>query len=192
MRVYPSSVLIGEDGTVLAIHTGEVTETALKFLVEVAKNPGQGSYHPKGMIEPVKPFALDKSLPLLAGVEQYDTLNDDQPYVVYTFDGKKGSTITISMRAVVETQDDFADPYLVLLDSKGKVVAYDDDSGAFETDIRDKQGNDLAGNNVDALIKRFKLPSTGKYTLVAARAGYEAGMNQGRYQIILITDKSYF
>jgi hypothetical protein len=51
--------------------------------------------------------------------------------------------------------DDAVDPYLVLLDSAGNVVAFDDDSGAFTSQVTASDGSDLAGSNTDALITSF-------------------------------------
>lgn len=188
VNLIPETVLIGADGNVQVLQVGQMTETALQFMIAVAKNPGVGSYTLKGALQPVKPFVLTAANALQAGSEQYGYLNDAQPYAVYTFTGKKGNPVTISMRSA----DENVDPYLVLLDSKGKVIAYDDDGGAFVSGYTDLRGQPIGGSDVDALINNFKLPADGTYTIVAARAGYEAGVSEGAYQLMLITDSAYF
>jgi thiol-disulfide isomerase/thioredoxin len=44
LGVIPQTYLIDADGNIQAIHVGELTETALKFLVAIAENPGVGSF----------------------------------------------------------------------------------------------------------------------------------------------------
>lgn len=187
----PDSILVARDGTVAAIQVGEITEPVLDFLRIVAANPGVGSFAQEGAIQPVEPFTLDKTLPLITGQNYFGWLNDRVPYVVYHLTGAADATYNVVMRAMGHSETDALDPYLVLLDSRGDVVAFDDDSGAYESAVKDRYGNDLAGSEVDAIMG-VTLPETGDYYLVIGRAGYEVGQNEGSYQFLVIDDSAFF
>lgn len=80
-----------------------------------------------------------------------------------TFEAAAGQSITLSARARAEAD---TDPLIVLLDSAGQPIAGDDDSG----------------DNFDAVISDFVIPSDGSYTLVVSHAG---GSPDGAIRVLL-------
>ncbi len=63
--------------------------------------------------------------PLNFGQQVEGSIDSRTPQVVYSFSGEKGQTILIKMNS-----EDF-DSYLVLTDTEGNEVAYDDDNGGY-------------------------------------------------------------
>jgi hypothetical protein len=88
----------------------------------------------------------------------------------YTFTGKAGDAIALSVRA------EGFDAYLELLDADGKLIAVNDDIGApTET---------LAAT--DARIAGFVLPQDGRYTVRVTRFGRETARGAfGAYELQL-------
>lgn len=198
IRVIPDSLLVGEDGTLLAIHIGEMRQAALDFFKAVAANPGVGSYDPSGVLQPREPFRTAGAAPIISGVTYRGTLDDKLPYTAYTYHGSADEPLVISMRATGTTDSDTVDPYLVLLNSAGEVVAFDDDGGALVsadgtlpdgTVIAAGEGLDRSAG--DALL-RVTLPADDTYTLIVARAGYQDGLNEGSYQLTFIDEAAFF
>ena len=82
------------------------------------------------------------------------TLSEDEPAIVYTFEGEAGQAVTITL-----ISDDF-DPYLVLEDADGGVLDTDDDSAG----------------SLDSRIGPFTLPADGTYRIGAySFASYSGG-----------------
>ena len=73
---------------------------------------------------------------------------------LYTFQGAMGDAVTIAMN---RAGDSAVDPYLILLDANGTVLAVNDVGGA------------VVGN---ALIQEFVLPEDGMYLILATFADY--------------------
>src|SRR5688572_1728957 len=82
---------------------------------------------------------------------------------LYALSGRAGDIITIRMTL---TEGDL-DPYLVLLDQNGAMLAYSDDDG------------DLTG----AMIESWRLPANGQYFIIATRFGHEQGSTTGTYEL---------
>lgn len=82
---------------------------------------------------------------------------DNSFFDIYTFEGKAGQEV------ILEMSSNEIDSYLILLDTQGKELAQDDDSG----------------QNRDAKI-RVTLPENGTYTLLANSA---QGQEFGRYRL---------
>ena len=81
-------------------------------------------------------------------------LSEDEPAIVYTFDGEAGQAITITL-----ISEDF-DPYLALEDEDGSELDTDDDSAG----------------SLDSRIGPFTLPADGTYRIVAySFASYSGG-----------------
>lgn len=72
----------------------------------------------------------------------------------YAFDGTAGQVISISAKSDRNAE---ADPLLVLVDSAGKALISDDDSGV----------------NLDAVIANYALPADDTYTIVLSHSGGE-------------------
>jgi hypothetical protein len=123
---------------------------------------------PKGI------FVLLLMLSMVAGVFAQDgeedpfelpVLEDGEPITgtftglitgqLYVFVGSEGDEVTISM---LQDEQSTLDPYLVLLDAEGGVIAYNDDS---------EDPNDLA---LSSLIE-IQLPNSGLYLLLATQYG---------------------
>ncbi|MBI3784616.1 MAG: RHS repeat protein [Deltaproteobacteria bacterium] len=82
---------------------------------------------------------------------------------LWHFAGNAGQVVSIAMSRIPNQQDGSStlDPYLELQDSRGFVVAVDDDSGS----------NLPAGPGKNALIQNLTLPATDTYVLRASGAG---------------------
>lgn len=94
-------------------------------------------------------------------------ISADNPDDLYVFYGRAGEVVSISMTRI----DGNLDAYLELLNNAQEVVA----------------GNDDGGNNQNALIANYSLPSTGMYTIRARRfSGSEGNPNTvGAYVLVL-------
>lgn len=191
IEVIPDSILVAKDGTIAAIHIGEIRQPVLDFLKEVAANPGVGSFEANGVLPPVKPFALETAMPLVPGLAYHGRLDDGLAVVPYHFRGVAGQEYTFVMRADSNLNEDTVDPYLLIVNAKGDILAYDDDGGLVESMIKDRFGNDVAGSDVDALL-RFTPEEDGDYYVIVARAGYEDGANMGDYWFLAIDDGAFF
>ncbi|MCY4465784.1 MAG: PPC domain-containing protein [Chloroflexi bacterium] len=94
-------------------------------------------------------------------------ISADNPDDLYVFYGRAGEVVSISMTRV----DGNLDAYLELLNNAQEVVA----------------GNDDGGNNQNALIANYSLPTTGMYTIRARRfSGSEGNPDTvGAYVLVL-------
>lgn len=94
-------------------------------------------------------------------------ISADNPEDLYVFYGRAGEVVSISMTRV----DGNLDAFLELLNNAQEVVA----------------GNDDGGNNQNALIANYSLPTTGMYTIRARRfSGSEGNPNTvGAYVLVL-------
>lgn len=96
--------------------------------------------------------------PVISGQIAYgdsveSSLGGDVQQAEYTFEGRAGDTVTITL-----SSDDF-DPFLILLDPNGDEIAVDDDgAGALNSRISD-----------------FQLPTNGTYTIIASSYEYQFG-----------------
>jgi hypothetical protein len=91
---------------------------------------------------------------------------DDQTYrQVYTFTGRADEVVAISMS---QTTGDL-DPYLLLTDELGNILAVSDDDGL----------------GVDALIAFKRIPADGRYFVIATRFGQSQGSTAGEYTLLL-------
>jgi hypothetical protein len=93
---------------------------------------------------------------------------------VYTFQGRKGDIVDITLSRTNGTLD----PVLILLDEQNTLIGRDDDGGA----------------GYDAAIMSQQLPRDGIYFLIVTRFGQEHGLTTGGYSLTLshigITDAS--
>ena len=106
----------------------------------------------------ITPIMLDEVVSGTLSAQRYE--------MVYSYDGQAGEMISVSMVSL-----DGLDPYLALYDAypSQNPLAYDDDSGGA----------------TDALINGYRLPSTGRYYIVATRYGRETGTSVGGFTLAL-------
>jgi hypothetical protein len=84
---------------------------------------------------------------------------------VYTFGGRVNEVVAIRMS---QTSGDL-DPYLVLTDDLGNILAMSDDDGP----------------GSDALIAFGRIPADGRYFVIATRFGQAHGSTAGEYELLL-------
>ena len=96
----------------------------------------------------------------LSGVlaDDDERLTDDQTlFDVHRFEARRGDTISVSL-----TSDDF-DAYLFLLDPRGDVVAFDDDSGEDANSLIDHRAT--ASGQYVVIANAYAAGSGGDYVL---------------------------
>ncbi len=93
------------------------------------------------------------------------TLDDQTFRQVYTFNGRADDVVAISM---TQTSGDL-DPYLLLTDDLGSILARSDDDGS----------------GADALIAFKRIPADGRYFVIATRFGQAHGSTSGEYRLLL-------
>ncbi len=135
----------------------------------------------KGKVTIARPKAAGASTTLLAGLNARGELDasdpvmgvDQTPYEVWSYRGKAGETLTITMRSVQ------ADPYLMVVRQT---------AGGIETLAEDDDG--LGGGTNDAGL-RLRLPADGDYLIVANSSG-QFGKEYlfGRYALEVVSTAS--
>jgi hypothetical protein len=95
-------------------------------------------------------------------------INDSNVTQEYTFAGSAGDVVTVTMNV---TSGNLIGQ-LILLDPAQKPIAQDDSGTG------------------DAQLVKFKLPTTGVYTIVATRHGREKGSTRGAYLLMLTREAS--
>lgn len=100
------------------------------------------------------------------GLSVSGTLNDNTPSAVYSFSGLRGDVIAIDLTVTSGNLD----PLLMLIDSRGTVVALNDDG------VR-------GGGNRDLRLASLHIPRSDVYSLVVARFGYGLGTTSGGFSL---------
>lgn len=109
--------------------------------------------------------ALAQGGPMLnMGVPISGEISSETPEVLYTFQGRAGETITVSMTAAMQGLDSYV--YLRFPDG---TELFDDDSGG----------------NLNSLLGPVQLPVDGTYTVVATRFGGIDGNSTGLYTLLV-------
>jgi hypothetical protein len=108
---------------------------------------------------------LQGGTPLGFGETVNGALDDQTFRQTYTFTGRANEIVAISMTRL--TGD--LDPYLLLTDEKGDILALSDDDGP----------------STDAQIKFKPIPEDGRYFVIATRFGQELGSTSGEYALSL-------
>ncbi len=108
---------------------------------------------------------LQGGTPLVFGEAVSGTLDDDVFREVYMFVGQADDIIAIRM----DRLDGDLDPFLLLTDEQGNILAISDDNGT----------------GTDALIASKRLPLDGRYFVIATRFGQEQGSTSGQYELLL-------
>jgi hypothetical protein len=96
------------------------------------------------------------------------TLDDETPTLLFTFNGALNDVISIRMAAV---ESSTLEPYLILLDAKGRELA--------------RQNVSFQENLNVGEINGVRLPETGQYVIVATRIGQFFGRSQGDFELII-------
>jgi hypothetical protein len=104
-------------------------------------------------------------IPLELGMAVSGTLDDQTFREIYTFTGQANQVVAIHMS---RTSGDL-DPYLLLADAQGSVLAVSDDEGS----------------GADALIGFERIPADGQYFVIATRFGQEHGSTGGDYELLI-------
>lgn len=104
---------------------------------------------------------------LQVDVAQFNTIDTTFPSRAYTFEGRRGMVVTITMSAL----DGNLDPYLELYAPSGDKIAENDDIS-----LSDATRSQIAG---------VELPEDGTYRIVATRYRAEAGNTTGRFELLL-------
>lgn len=94
------------------------------------------------------------------------TIDNQQPTVLYRFDGTAGTQIDITMDAISGNLD----PFLIVLDPKGGELVRNDD-------VDDGNGN--------AAIRGLTLPESGAYVIVVTRYQQMFGESAGDYRLMV-------
>lgn len=102
---------------------------------------------------------------LVFGEPVTGTLDNERFRHVYAFDGLEGDIVTISM----DRLGGDLDPYLLLTDEQGNILALSDDEGT----------------EVNALISSKRLPLDGRYFVIATRYGQEHGSTTGQFSLLV-------
>lgn len=92
-------------------------------------------------------------------------IDDNDPRVLYSFDGLRGEFISLTLRA---TSGDL-DPVLLVMDGAGDVLARRDDSSGTR----------------DIHIESIRIPQTDRYYVVVGRFGYTLGTTRGEFELEL-------
>lgn len=96
------------------------------------------------------------------------TIDDTTPTILFTFNGTVNDLISVRMAAVA---DSTLEPYLIVLDAKGRELARQD--VAFQENF-----------NVGE-INGMRLPETGQYVIVATRIGQFFGRTRGSFELMV-------
>lgn len=169
LRVYPTTVMLDTDGTLIAAHSGVVTPTLMRFFNAIAAYPRLGNLDTVSIVPPpaiatINPVDAAAALPIIYGQQVVGELTDEKWQVNYRFEGKAGEEVTIDMTA---PEDDF-DTYLVLLDANGQRLAENDDGPVWPySQIQ------------------FRLPADGTYLIVATRFLEADGFAVGAFTLRL-------
>jgi len=114
--------------------------------------------------------ALSTATPITYGGRVSGSITQLQPFVVYSFEGQQGDTVTIGMNATGGTLD----PTLYLVSPEGIQVAFNDDVAP--------------GENSNSVINKVTLASSGTFYIIATHYGLNFGGTQGTFQLTLVQD----
>jgi hypothetical protein len=101
--------------------------------------------------------------PLTFQSATFGTIDDAHPAILYPFSGTAGMVVSITMQS-----DDELDPYLIILDAKGRELARNDDEST---------------ESYNAAVRRLTLPETGDYFIVATRYDQQYGSTFGNFEL---------
>ncbi len=125
-----------------------------------------GSYSLALSGRPLDPATLNPT-PLGYGRSAQGMISDSAPVAYYSFQGKRGDVVTLTMEAADPAS---LDPYLVLTDAAFTELINNDDVGTANT----------------ARIFQYQLPEDGIYYVLATRPGLERGQGTGSFTLELV------
>jgi hypothetical protein len=114
--------------------------------------------------------ALSTATSISYGQRVSGSITQQQPFVVYSFEGQQGDVVTIGMNATGGT----VDPTLYLISPEGIQVAFNDDVSP--------------GEDSNSVINKVTLASSGTYYIIATHYGLNLGGTQGTYELTLVQD----
>lgn len=169
LRVYPTTILMDTDGTIILAHWGILTPLVLEFINAVAANPTEGEFDNSTVavgevIATLEEVDVESAQSLVYGQQVAGEITDDDWQHNYRFEGEAGDEIVIDM----PTSDEDLDTYLVVLGPDGERVAEVDD-----------------GPEPPNAYIELTLPTTGTYIIVATRFLEGEGFSEGAYSLIL-------
>ena len=169
LRVYPTTILMDTDGTIILAHWGIVTPLVMEFINEVAANPTVGEFDNStvevgDIVAHIQEVDVESAEPIVYGQQLTDEITDADWQHNYRFEGEEGDEISIDMA----TADEDLDPYLVVLGPDGERVAEIDD-----------------GSEPPNAYIELTLPETGTYVIVATRFLEGEGFSEGNYSLVL-------
>jgi hypothetical protein len=97
----------------------------------------------------------------------YGSIDDQSPAVLATFNGTQGMIVDVTMN---KEERGNLDPYLIILDPKGREIARSDD---------------IDKNNHDSAVRGLTLPANGDYVLVATRYAQDFGETYGDFGLVV-------
>ena len=172
LRVFPTTILVDTDGTILIAHSGVVTRTVMDFFDAVAANPYVGSLDTdiveipdlSAILGEINPEA---ATPIVFGQQVAGEINDETWRQDYRFEGEADQDVVITLTATGEDLD----TYLVVIGPDGARVAENDDSESGSTDSS----------------ITLTLPETGTYVVIATRFLEADGFGSGGFNLQLNT-----
>ena len=132
------------------------------FIPTLAPTAGEPVFYQSSTA--LDPIVLTGSLRLDDTIS--NTIDNQHPAVLYTFDGTAGTNIDLKM----SKQSGDLDAFLLVLDPKGREMARNDD---------------LESGNHDAGIHDLPLPENGTYVIVATRYGQQFGETSGDFDLAI-------
>jgi len=154
LNLNPFMILLDPNNNVLAKRSSGEAKDAFLFvrlpqrgvytIAVTSRNPGEIGRYSLALSNDRASYTLDESEQLTANGS--NLRKNGSPYNVSSFEGKRDQLVSIRVDSVLE---EFS-PYIVLLNSKGQVIAADNDKDGRYT----------------ALIDRAKLPEDGTYYVV--------------------------
>lgn len=112
-------------------------------------------------------FAADVPTPIARDAPVVDQINNEQPYLTYSFEGVVNELISVDMQA----QSDSLDTLVQIVDPSGAVIDVNDDA--------------VQGETTNSLVADARLLNSGTYRIIATRYGKEAGGTFGQFQLTL-------
>ena len=106
---------------------------------------------------------------LTDGLSLSGEISNENPFILYTFEGNLNDLVTIQMNSTGGTLD----PLLFLVNPSGVELSINDD---------------IDNENINALIEDFRLSQEGQYIVIATRYGTVYGGTSGFYSLSFSVD----
>lgn len=108
---------------------------------------------------------IELAQPVVSGQPIAGSITPDNKFDLFTFEGRAGDVVSISMVATAGRLD----TTLFLMDPNGFQIAENDDA--------------VVGESTDSLISEFTLPQDGQYIIIATHFGMRYGGTTGAYSL---------